>query len=294
MEAKSGNLKGRIIKGVGGNYTVATTAGLFVCQARGLFRKEGISPLVGDFVEIFVVDMAKLTGYLQKILPRKNQLIRPKAANVDQVVLVCAIVPPINLDVVDGFLINCEQQSIDVILCINKIDLDNAGAYRDVARSFEAAKYQVLAVSVAEKIGLDELAAALTSKTSIFAGPSGVGKSSLLNALYPQYELVVGDLSEKIQRGKHTTRHTSLLQAAEETFVVDSPGFTSFSIANIPKEELQFYYPEFKPYLGKCYYIDCIHVTEHDCAVKEQLGLTIDPERYKRYVRYTTGGITND
>jgi len=277
-------LTGRIIKGVGGNYSVSTDLGLFVCQARGLFRKEGLTPLVGDFVEISVVDADKFIGYLQKILPRKIELVRPKAANVDQVVLMCAIVPQVNLEVLDGFLINCEKQSVDVVLCINKIDLDPQKTYLDVAEPYKTAGYDVYAVSAAEGLGLEDLRRAMHGKTSILAGPSGVGKSSVLNALYPQYDLAVGELSEKIGRGKHTTRHTVLLQVADNTFVLDSPGFTSFSIAHIPKDELQFGYPEFKPYLGECYYVDCNHVTEHDCAVKARVGLDIDPSRHQRYV----------
>ena len=283
-------LTGRIIKGVGGNYNVATKDGEFVCQARGLFRKKGISPIVGDFVEISVIDRAKATGYLQEILPRKTELSRPKVANIDQVVLVCATVaPPINLDVVDGFLIVCEYQGIDAILCINKIDLDSHKSYLGIVKSFEMAKYQVICVSAAENTGLDVLRDAMTGKTSILAGPSGVGKSSILNGLYPQYSLQVGGLSEKIQRGKHTTRHTSLLEVSRDTFVVDSPGFTSFSIDHIDKKHLQNCYREFKPYLEECYYVDCIHVSEHDCAVKERVGLDIDTDRYNRYVRYVSG-----
>jgi ribosome biogenesis GTPase len=282
-------LTGRIIKGVGGNYNVVTEEGEFVCQARGLFRKKGISPVVGDFVKISVIDRAKATGYLQEILPRKTELARPKVANIDQVVLVCATVaPPINLEVVDGFLIVCESQGIDAILCINKIDLDSDKRYLEIAKSFEMAKYQVLCASAAENIGLDALRDAMVGKTSILAGPSGVGKSSILNALYPRYSLEVGGLSEKIQRGKHTTRHTSLLEVSRDTFVVDSPGFTSFSIDHINKRHLQNCYREFKPYLGECYYIDCIHVSEHDCAVKERVGLDIDTDRYDRYRRYVS------
>jgi len=283
-------LAGRIIKGVGGNYTVATAKGIFVCQARGLFRKEGISPVVGDFVEVSDVDFVNMTGYLHKILPRINQLVRPKAANVDQVILVCAIVPPISLEVVDGFLINCEKQSVDVILCINKIELDMNDGYKQATNAYEMAGYKVLLVSAHAATGLDDLRQAMKGKTSILAGPSGVGKSSILNALYPQYDLAVGGLSEKIQRGKHTTRHTILLEVENGTFVVDSPGFTSFSIEHIPKSELQFCYPEFRPYLDECYYVDCIHATEHDCAVKAQIGLTIDSDRYARYTKYISGG----
>ena len=287
------DIRGRIVKGVGGNYHVITKDGLYVCQARGLFRKQGISPLIGDFVEISIVDADKKTGYLQKILPRSNQLMRPKAANIDQVVLVCAIVPPISLEVVDGYLINCENQGIAAVLCINKIDLDSEGAYKEVIKSYKTAEYQVFAVSASENIGLEALHNVMQGKTSILAGPSGVGKSSLLNALYPQYNLAVGTLSEKIQRGKHTTRHTSLLEVSADTFVVDSPGFTSFSIAHIGKDNIQHCYPEFRSYIPNCYYIDCIHITEHDCAVKAQIGQTIDPDRYDRYIKYVHARTEN-
>jgi len=287
-------LTGRIVKGVGGNYYVMTEIGEFVCQARGLFRKKGISPIVGDFVEISVIDCAKATGYLQKIMPRKNELVRPKVANIDQVVLVCAVVPQINLDVVDGFLMVCEKQGLDVILCINKVDLDVNKQYLDAGRAYEMAGYEVLYTSAEQSVGLENLRAAMDDKATILAGPSGVGKSSILNALFPQFTLEVGGLSEKIGRGKHTTRHTSLLEVGNGTYVVDSPGFTSFSIAHIDKRQLQYCYREFKPYLDNCYYVDCIHVSEHDCAVKERVGIDIDIGRYERYVHYVLGDRLND
>jgi len=282
-------LTGRIIKGVGGSYQVVTDIGEFTCQARGLFRKEGITPLVGDFTRISVVDEEKQSGYLLEILPRKNELNRPKIANIDQAVFVCAIVPPISFEVMDAFLINCEEQNVSAILCINKIDLDNEKEYQEVIKSYEKAKYKVLAVSAASGFGLKELHETIEGKTSILAGPSGVGKSSIFNRLYPQYSLAVGELSTKISRGKHTTRHTSLLKVSDNTFLVDSPGFTSFSINHINKENLQYNYPEFKPYLDECYYNNCIHISEHDCAVKAQIGLNIDIGRYNRYVRFVKG-----
>ena len=284
-------LTGRIIKGVGGNYQVVTDSGEFTCQARGLFRKEGITPLVGDFTRISVVDEEKRSGYLLEILPRKNELIRPKAANIDQAIFVCAIVPPMSLEVMDAFLINCEEQNIPAVLCINKIDLDDKKGYKEVVKSYQTAKYKVLAVSAATGFGLEELHEVIKNKTSILAGPSGVGKSSLFNKLYPQYSLIVGELSSKISRGKHTTRHTSLLKVSDNTFLVDSPGFTSFTINHISKENLQYNYPEFKPYLDKCYYNNCMHITEHDCAVKAQVGQEIDTGRYNRYVRFIKGAV---
>jgi len=288
------SLIGRITKGVGGNYWVLASCGTsgvtlgkeFVCQARGLFRKQEITPLVGDFVEFSVVDEAQATGFLQKILPRANTLIRPKVANVDQVVVVCAVRPAINMHMLDAFLISCEKQDVNAILCINKIELepDSAGqSYKEVLKMYEMAGYIALGVSAKAGLGLDALRELLAGKVSIFAGASGVGKSSILNALYPNLALETGGLSEKIGRGKHTTRHTSLVQVGSDSFVVDSPGFTSLNIDHIPKNEIQDYYPEFDDYKYECYYVGCNHITEHDCAVKEQVGLTIHPVRYEQY-----------
>jgi len=279
----SPNLNGRITKGVGGHYTVMTPQGEFVCQARGLFRKHEITPLVGDLVEISAVDLEKNTGYLHAIMPRKNELVRPRVANVDRVVVVCAVRPVVNLPMLDAFLINCEMQGVDAVLCINKIDLDPAGAYGDVLKAYAMAGYDTFTVSAENGTGMDDLRTALSEKTSIFAGPSGVGKSSILNRLFPELSLAIGGLSEKIGRGKHTTRHTSLIRVDDGTYVVDSPGFTSISIDKIPKRDLQEYYPEFREHLGNCYYTGCIHVTEHDCAVKEHVGKTIHPQRYEQY-----------
>jgi len=280
-------LTGRIIKGVGGNYTVTAPDGRdFVCQARGLFRKHEITPLVGDLVEISNVDETQLTGYLHQILPRTNELVRPRVANVDQAVVVCAVRPVVNLPMLDAFLINCQMQGVKSILCINKIDLCDAESYAEVAQIYTMAGYQTLAVSAETGAGMDELNAVLAGKTTIFAGPSGVGKSSILNHLHPDLGLTTGGLSEKIGRGKHTTRHTQLIKLGQGTYVVDSPGFTNISIDKIPKADLQHYYPEFAPYLGSCFFAKCAHLQEPDCAVKEQVGKTIHPRRYGQYKNF--------
>ena len=282
-------IRGRIIKGVGGNYTVTTDDGReFFCQARGLFRKQEITPLVGDMVEISIIDEAQLTGYLQEILPRNTELVRPRVANVDQVIVVCSVRPVVNLPMLDAFLINCELQGVAANLCINKIDLCDKESYRELIEMYTLAGYNPLPISAETGQGLDALTAILKGKTTIFAGPSGVGKSTILNRIYPHLNLATGGLSEKIGRGKHTTRHTSLIAIEKGTYVVDSPGFTSITIDQIPKTELAHHYPEFREHLGTCHFAKCTHITEPDCAIKAAVGKTIHPARYELYKNFIT------
>jgi len=276
-------LTGRITKGVGGLYAVATPFGDFSCRARGVFKKHEITPLVGDLAEISVIDNDAKTGYVQNILPRQNELLRPKVANVDQVIVVCSIRPTINVHMLDAFLISCEAQNVNAVLCINKVDLDEDGSHKEFLKIYSMAKYHALAVSVKTGQGMSELQNVIEEKTSIFAGASGVGKSSIINTLFPKLDFAIGGLSEKIGRGKHTTRHTQLVKVGEKTYVVDSPGFTSISIDNIPKRQLQEYYPEFEEHRFSCFFNACIHVTEPDCAVKHQVGISIHPQRYEQY-----------
>jgi ribosome biogenesis GTPase len=284
-------VQGRITKGVGGHYSVMTAAGEFNCRARGLFRKHEITPLVGDLAEISIVDEAQKTGFIKNILPRKNELNRPKVANIDQVVVVCSIRPVVNFPVLDAFLITCEVQEVDAILCVNKIDLDTENNHKEIIGIYEMAQYWVVATSAETGAGMDALRERLMGKTSIFAGASGVGKSRILNTLYPDLNLAIGDLSEKIGRGRHTTRHTSLIRVAPETYVVDSPGFTSLTIDHIPRRDLQDYYPEFLDFQFECFFTGCLHITEHDCAVKEQVGITIHPQRYEQYKAFMEGRL---
>ncbi|MCL2168791.1 MAG: ribosome small subunit-dependent GTPase A [Defluviitaleaceae bacterium] len=273
-------IRGKITRGVGGHYTVMTADGEFTCHARGLFRKHEITPLVGDLVEI------STEGYLLEIMPRKNELNRPKIANIDQVIVTCSVRPAVNFHMLDAFLISCEVQDVPAVLCVNKIDLDPEGSHKEILKMYESAKYRTIAVSAQTKEGLEGLTDILAGKTSIFAGASGVGKSSILNALYPELALATGGLSEKIGRGKHTTRHTQLVQVGEGTYVVDSPGFTSVKVDHIPRRKLQDYYPEFDGHKNECYYVKCIHITEHDCAVQDQVGESIHPARYEQYKNF--------
>ncbi|MBM6830156.1 ribosome small subunit-dependent GTPase A [Anaerotignum lactatifermentans] len=276
--------KGVILKGIGGFYYVDTENGVYECRARGIFRKEGIRPTVGDDVEISVLDEKNKKGSLDVIFPRRNELIRPRVANVDQAVIVFAAKSPnMNLDLLDRFLVLAEEQELEIVLVINKIDRDKQGRYEEAAVLYRAAGYPVVCTSAEKGIGIEELREVLKNKISVFAGPSGVGKSSLINSAFPGLSLNTGEISEKIQRGRHTTRHAELIQVSEQSYIVDSPGFTSLFLNHIPAEKLQYYFREFAPYVHECYYNGCMHINEPDCAVKEQIGKAIDSRRYERY-----------
>lgn len=278
-------LNGTIIKGIGGFYYIDTENGVYECRARGIFRKEKLKPTVGDFVKISVLDEKNKKGSLDVIEPRKNMLIRPRVSNVEQAIIVFAAVSPdINIDLLDRFLILVAEQKLDVIICINKIDLDTDKKYENIKNMYEKSGYKVICLSAEKGIGIDELKSNLKNKISVFAGPSGVGKSSLINSISPNLQLKTGEISAKIERGKHTTRHAELMQIEENSYIVDSPGFTSLFLEHIPAEELQYYFKEFEPYLSGCRYTGCSHIHEPECAVKEQIGENIQTERYERYV----------
>lgn len=278
-------LNGTIIKGIGGFYYIDTENGIYECRARGIFRKEKLKPTVGDFVKISVLDEKNKKGSLDVIEPRKNMLIRPRVSNVEQAIIVFAAVSPdINIDLLDRFLILVAEQKLDVIICINKIDLDTDKKYENIKNMYEKSGYKVICLSAEKGIGIDELKLNLKNKISVFAGPSGVGKSSLINSISPNLQLKTGEISAKIERGKHTTRHAELMQIEENSYIVDSPGFTSLFLEHIPAEELQYYFREFEPYLSGCRYTGCSHIHEPECAVKEQIGENIQTKRYERYV----------
>ena len=278
-------LNGTIIKGIGGFYYIDTENGIYECRARGIFRKEKLKPTVGDFVKISVLDEKNKKGSLDVIEPRKNMLIRPRVSNVEQAIIVFAAVSPdINIDLLDRFLILVAEQKLDVIICINKIDLDTDKKYENIKNMYEKSGYKVICLSAEKGIGIDELKSNLKNKISVFAGPSGVGKSSLINSISPNLQLKTGEISAKIERGKHTTRHAELMQIEENSYIVDSPGFTPLFLEHIPAEELQYYFREFEPYLSGCRYTGCSHIHEPECAVKEQIGENIQTERYERYV----------
>ena len=276
--------EGRILRSLSGFYDVQTVEGLITCRARGILRKEGSSPLTGDLVEISV---EKGRGMVETILPRKNHFIRPAVANVDALVVFAANVNPVT----EPFLIDrvaaiAGDQNVPVYLCVNKCDLDPA---IDLVRIYEHAGFPVIRTSAETGEGVEELRALLTGKLAAFTGNSGVGKSSILNRLSPELKLETGAVSEKLGRGRHTTRHVELYRLGEDTYVADTPGFSSFDTDQmelILKENLQYAFPDFGDYLGKCRFDDCSHRREPDCAVRAAVEAgAIEKSRYESYLK---------
>ena len=277
-------LEGRILRSISGFYDVQTGQGLISCRARGILRKEGATPLTGDLVQI-TVERGK--GMIEKILPRKNSFVRPAVANIDALVVFAANVNPVT----EPFLIDrvaaiAGDQEVPVILCINKCDLDPA---LDLASIYQNAGFSVICASAETGEGVEQLRELIRGKLVAFTGNSGVGKSSMLNRLCPELDLPVGEVSEKLGRGRHTTRHVELFSLGEDTFVADTPGFSSFDTDQMDvmlKENLQYAFPDFGPYIGKCQFHDCTHRKEPGCAVSAALAAKeIEPTRYDSYLR---------
>ena len=277
---------GKIIKGVAGSYNVVTADGtVFLCKARGLFRKNGITPLVGNNTEFEVTDEKENEGNIIRILDRKNELIRPACANVDQVLVVFAAADPEpNFNLLDRFLIMMKKQGVDSVICFNKKDIAESGKLESIAKNYEAGGFLVIYTSVLKGEGREKIEEVLKGRTTILAGPSGVGKSSMMNMLSPDAGMEVGVLSEKIKRGKQTTRHTELIALGDDTYLCDSPGFSSIYLTDIDAKDLKNYFPEFNPYSDKCRFLTCSHINEPDCAVKEALAAgSISKMRYENY-----------
>lgn len=274
----------RIIKALSGFYYVQTEEGVVECRARGKFRKEGVSPLVGDFVRI---SRSGKTGMVDEILPRRNSFIRPAVANVDLLVLLasCAI-PQTEPFLIDRVLAIAGEQNVETLLCVNKNDLVPA---EPLAEIYRRAGFSVIVTSAETGEGMAELREAISGKLSVFTGNSGVGKSSILNALSPELSLAVGEVSQKLGRGRHTTRHIELYALGEDTYVADTPGFSSFDTERMDlvlKEQLQYAFSDFAPYLGACQFPDCAHLKEPGCAVRKALAEgKIEPTRYESYQR---------
>ncbi len=290
MEQRTG-ITGRIMRGIAGFYYVDAAesgffGGLYACKAKGIFRKEGISPLVGDRVIFDVTDEKDMEGNITEILPRKNALVRPAAANVDQGLLVFAFEDPApNRLLLDRFLVDMMRLDIPVILCFNKNDLDQTGQMEEKLREIYAhCGCELLFVSAQREEGIEQIKARLSGKLTVLAGPSGVGKSSIVNSLQDATRMETGHTSKKLKRGRHTTRRAELIAVGEDAFIMDTPGFSSLFLSEMAKEDLQLYYPEFEPYRDACRFLGCQHINEPDCVVKEAVAAgAIHPKRYETY-----------
>lgn len=279
-------MQGKIIKGIAGFYYVhALDGNVYECKAKGVFRKDKQKPLVGDDVELDILDKEKRLGHIASILPRKNDLIRPAVANVDQALIIFAVTKPEpNFNLLDRFLIMMEQKDLPCIICFNKQDLFSEEEKQELSPIYEKAGHTVLFVSALLNQGVDELKGLLEGKTTTVAGPSGVGKSSIINCLQPDVQMETGNISEKIERGKHTTRHSEIIPVNEHTYLVDTPGFSSLLLFDLEKEELSQFYYEFSDFESECRFIGCSHTHEPVCGVKKALNNgDISSIRYKNY-----------
>ena len=278
-------MQGRIIKGIAGFYYIQTETNLYECKAKGIFRKDKTKPLVGDLVELEILDEEHKIGNIQKILKRKNFLIRPAVANVDQaLVIFAATKPEPNLNLLDRFLISMEQQAIPCIICFNKCDLADEEKITELKAIYEPAGYELFFISAKEKMGIDQVKEALLGKVTTVAGPSGVGKSSLINSLQEEVCMETGNISEKIERGKHTTRHAQLIEIAHDSYIVDTPGFSSLSVECMEEEQIRMLYPEFEEYEPQCRFNGCSHIHEPSCGVKDAVSeRKISEIRYNNY-----------
>lgn len=282
-------MQGKIIKGIAGFYYVEVAeSGVYECKAKGVFRKDKVKPLVGDDVELEILDEQEKTGNITAILPRRNALIRPAVANVDQAMVIFAMKNPRpNFSLLDRFLLMMERQGVKTIICLNKQDLADPEEAEEIRRVYRECGYQVVLTSLKEEAGMADVEELLRGKTTVVAGPSGVGKSSLTNRMQGEVLMETGEISRKLKRGKHTTRHSQLIPLGKDTFLCDTPGFTSLYVEEMDKEELRFYFPEFTHYEGKCRFQGCVHIHEPGCAVKDALEAgKLSRRRYDNYVEF--------
>ena len=280
-------MQGKIVKGIAGFYYVhVVESGVYECKAKGIFRKDGVKPLVGDNVEIEILDEKDMEGNIMLILPRKNELIRPAVANIDQALVVFAVTKPKpHLNLLDRFLVMMESREVPVILCFNKTDIADDPDIAELKEIYEKCGYPLLFTSTKKEEHIQELKHVLQGKTTAIAGPSGVGKSSIINLLQSEVEMETGSISRKIERGRHTTRHSELLVLGDNSYIMDTPGFSSLYISDVDRESLKYCFPEFAPFEGKCRFNGCDHVHEPDCAVKQAVEQgVIHRSRYENYL----------
>ncbi|MBM7615844.1 ribosome small subunit-dependent GTPase A [Alkaliphilus hydrothermalis] len=279
--------EGRIIKGIGGFYYIDYDGITYECKARGIFRKNKMTPMVGDYVVFSVTDEEKLLGMIEEIKERETELIRPPVANVDQAIVVFAITQPDpNLALLDRFIVLAESQRLEIAICINKIDLADEEEQAKLKKIYEATGYPVIFTTKENKASIDEIKKLLAGKTTVFAGPSGVGKSTLLNRIQSNLVLQTGEISAKNARGKHTTRHVELIPLQSSGWVVDTPGFSSLTVDFMEVEELSDTFREFDEYREGCQYLSCIHENEPRCGVKTAVEEGDIPQsRYTSYLQ---------
>lgn len=280
-------MEGKIVKGIAGFYYVHVVGhGLYECKAKGIFRKRKIKPLIGDNVKIDVLDEKEMTGNIIEILERKNELIRPAVSNIDQAMVIFAAAEPNpNFNLLDRFLLLMGKQEVPVIICFNKRDIVGEKELGLLYETYEKCGYRILFTSTYTKEGMELVREQLEGKTTVLAGPSGVGKSSMMNLLQPKAHMETGEVSEKIKRGRHTTRHSEIIHIEGNTYVMDTPGFSSIWIDQFEKEELKDYFTEFLEFEPECKFQGCVHINEPICGVKQALAEgKISKIRYENYV----------
>jgi ribosome biogenesis GTPase / thiamine phosphate phosphatase len=279
---------GTIIKSISGIYEVKTGKGIYKCTPRGLFRLKEISLLVGDKVDIDSIDENEKEAQIVKIYPRKNEMLRPRAANADQAcIVISSDKPRPDFMLVDKMIVLARAMDLDVVLCKNKIDLKNIKRIEEELVEYEKAGFEIIEVSALTKDNLGELEMILKDKLTVLAGLSGVGKTSLINAISQKSDRKTGELSSKNERGKHTTRHVELIELGSGGFIIDTPGFSNLDMTSIEKEELPMLYPEFLRFFEGCRFKGCLHLNEPGCKIKEAVkNGEIGSGRYERYVLF--------
>ncbi|EGG83163.1 ribosome small subunit-dependent GTPase A [Lachnospiraceae bacterium 2_1_46FAA] len=280
-------MQGKIIKGIAGFYYVHVVEfGVYECKAKGAFRKEKVKLLVGDNVEIDILNEEKKLGNVVKLLPRENELIRPAVSNIDQALVVFAITKPKpHFNLLDRFLVMMESKKIPIVLCFNKKDIAEEKEIRELEEIYSSCGYHIIFTSAKEEENIKLVKEVLKGKTTAVAGPSGVGKSSLINLFQSEIQMETGCISEKIERGKHTTRHSELIPIDDNSYIMDTPGFSSLYVNDFEKEELKYYFPEFEQYEGLCKFNGCDHIHEPNCAVKQAVEEgKIHKVRYENYI----------
>lgn len=283
-------MQGRIVKGIAGFYYVhVADLGVFECKAKGIFRKDRQKPLVGDYVLLDILSEQDMVGNITDILPRQNALIRPQVANVDQTLLIFALTSPVpNFLLLDKLMLQYIKQDLPIILCFNKEDLVNSEDVSAVKEMYALSGCEIIITSAETGEGIAELKKMLEGKTTTVAGPSGAGKSSIVNSLQGDVHMETGEISRKLERGKHTTRHSEIIPIGENTYIMDTPGFTSYDVIDIDSSDLEGYYSEFSSYIN-CRFQPCSHTHEPDCSVKQAVESGLIPrERYENYVQLYT------